>query len=575
MKTQLLLPALCALLCTPASSVRAVAIQDGADVSPAAAIPGHRGPAVAPGPGGPARFVEALLGRFDARRALADAAHFDRHYRAPGNDGYEAALEHLLAELGAAGFERAGSEGAGELELEVIESELRGRAWTPLSARLEFVEPDGRREALLSFDTPEGRDRVMLPVHAPTADVRGPVVLESEALVPGAVLVTERALDPALLRRAARAGAVAVLSASLSELVRDPNGGERHLDAISFRSVPAGTELAVAQISPRVHGRIAERVAAGESFELAYQARVRFDERPLRTVVATWKGAREPGRAVVIAAHLQEPGAGDNASGAAGMLEAARVLGRHVREGSLARPARSLAFVWGDEMRQSSLWLRHSGRTALAAISADMLGQSEEATGAICLLERSKDPGAIWTLPPDEHTPWGKGRVEPDQLTPDGLALIVRTALSDVARAVGGWRTAEHPWEGGSDHDVFLARGVPAVLVWHFTDFTYHTGLDRLEMLDPLELQRSSVALVAAALAVADAGPADLGRYRASLALERELRLAAAQAAELPEAAQAWTRWFEGAERWLVELCRVPGAATTDGSGARKPEDPR
>lgn len=559
----------------PSPLLHAGTIQDGAGAVPVSEVPLHRGPAVASGASGPARFVGALLEGFDARRALSDTARFDRHYRAPGNDGYEAALDHLLAELEAAGFARSGVEGSDALELEVIESELRGRAWTPLAARLEIVEPDGRREALLAFDTPEGRDRVMLPVNAPGADVRGPAVLEIDALVPGAVLVTEEALDSALLRRAGRGGAVAVLSASLSELVRDPRGGERHLDAISFRSVPARTELAVAQISPRVYARIAARLAAGEAFELAFQARVRFDDRPLRTLVATLKGSREPERAVVIAAHVQEPGAGDNASGAAGMLEGARTLSRMVREGTLSRPARSLAFVWGDEMRQSSLWLRHSGRQALAALSADMLGQSESATGAICLLERSKDPGAIWTLPPDQHTPWGKGRVEPDQLVPDGLALVVRTALHDVARAVGGWRTAEHPWEGGSDHDVFLARGVPAVLLWHFTDFTYHTGLDRLDMLDPIELQRSSVALVAAALALADAGPTDLERYRASLALERELRLAAAEAAELPEAVLAWTDWFEGAERWLAELCRAPNISTDAEKDGSAREDAR
>lgn len=547
------------------------------------AIPAHRGPGVAPGEGGPARFVAALLGAFDPERALTFAAQVDRHYRAPGNDGYEAALDLVLTELSAVGFAAPADEGAnataGFLELTVLESELRAPAWTPLGARLELVGADGSRERLHGFDSPEGRDRVMLPVNAPAADVRGRAVLSGEELFEGALLVTEESLSGALLRRAKRAGAVAVLSASLSDLTRDPSGAERHLDAISFRSVAEGTELAVAQISPRSYRRIAARLEGGEPFELAFEARVKFDPRPLRTVIATVVGARHPERAVVIASHVQEPGAGDNASGVAGMLEAALGLARALEAGAIARPASSLAFVFGDEMRQSTLWLRHGGRRAIAALSADMLGQSEDATGAICLLERGKDPGAVWPLPPDEHTPWGKGRVEADQLTPDGLALIVRTALSDVARAVGGWRTAEHPWEGGSDHDIFLARGIPAVLVWHFTDFSYHTGLDRLEMLDAAELERSSVAVLAAALAVADARAADLERHLASLALERTLRLGAAEAAGEAEAVVAWKRWFEGSERWLRELCgqqeEPPPAGGREGAPEERTEDPR
>lgn len=547
----------------------------GSPPEPSTAV--HRGPAVSPGTSGPARYVGPLLEAFDPERALRFTALVDRHYRAPANDGYEAALDLLIAELEAVGFRRPGSEVAPDapafLELRVIESELRTPAWTPLGARLEVASGGARGEVLHAFDSPEDRDRVMLPLNAPSAQVRGRVVLSPEELGQGAILVTRSPLASDLLRRARRAGAAAVISAALPGVNHDPSGAGRHLDAISFVTVPAGTELAVAQISPRSHARIVELMEAGAGLELLLEARVRFDQRPLRTLVASVVGARHPEQAVVLASHVQEPGAGDNASGVAGMLEGALAVARVIGEGKLERPPRGLDFVWGDEMRQSSLWLRHGGRTPLAAISADMLGQSTERTGAICLLERGKDPGAIWTLPPDEHTPWGKGRVEPADLSPDGLALIVRTALWDVADAVGGWRTAEHPWEGGSDHDVFLARGVPAVLLWHFTDFTYHTGLDRMEMLDAAELERSSVAVLAAALAVADARPEDLPRHLASLALERELRLRTAEAAGEPGAVTAWRDWFEGAEAWLRALCE-PRAAPGSKEAGELEQDP-
>jgi hypothetical protein len=138
---------------------------------------------------------------------------------------------------------------------------------------------------------------------------------------------------------------------------------------------------------------------------------------------------------------------------------------------------------------------------------------------------------------------------------PNGLAVIARTALHDVARRVGGWPTSENPWEGGSDHDVFLRSDVPAVLLWHFTDFTYHTGLDRLEMLDGEELRRTCVAVMALALAVVDAQPADLDRYLASLELERALRVQAARTAEREDVVEDWDAWSLGAAEWLRKLC--------------------
>ena len=138
------------------------------------------------------------------------------------------------------------------------------------------------------------------------------------------------------------------------------------------------------------------------------------------------------------------------------------------------------------------------------------------------------------------------------------MGVVARAALHDVAAEVGGWETAEHPWEGGSDHDVFLRRGVPAVLFWHFTDFTYHTGLDRLDRIDPEELRRSSVAVLATALAIADPRRPDLARYRQGVELERALRVEVAREAGRLETAQDWEEWCDGALAWIDERLAVP-----------------
>ena len=536
----------------PLRALVACVVVAGAALGSPRGAPHPPPPDVAPGQSGPRRFVGPLYEKFDAERALRDAAFIDGWYRAPGNTGYRATLDHLRKRLAAAGF---GDDP--RLELRTIESESPQPVWDPRSAELRLIVGEESR-LLHAFDGPAGRDRVMLPVHAPSCDVTGPVALALEQLEPGAVLVVDAPLRRDLLQAAADRGALAVLSSRLHPFTVDPTGAERHLDAVLYASVPRPTPLPVGQISPRSHRAIRQAAASGEPVQLAFRAEVEQGEARVATLVAAIVGASRPGEAVAVAGHVQEPGAGDNASGVAGLLEAATSLAGLLREESLPWPARTVVFLWGDEMAQSRRWLDTTSRRPVAGILADMLGQSRERTGAIALLERAPDPGAQQPLPPDRHTSWGAGRVDPERILPAGLALIARTALSDVASHVGGWTFGEHPWEGGSDHDVFLGHGVPAVLLWHFTDFAYHTGLDRMELLDAEELRRTSVAVAATALAVADARPGDLERYRASLKLERELRLEAAAAAGKKETAGQWRRWFRGAGAWLEELCGEP-----------------
>ncbi len=510
----------------------------------------HDGPGVAEGLAGPARFVDLTYAGFDTRAAMASTRFVDQYYRAPGNEGYNASLDHVAARLRAVGF--------GELEgfsLREIETPLSSKAWTPRSAKLEVSGVGGEGETLHAFSKPGDHDRVMLPINAPSADVEGPVAFDLASLEQGGVLVTGGALAGRTLRAAHKKGAVLVLSSSVNDFTVDHRDSQEHLDAILFSAVSASTRIPVGKISQRVHERLTSLAAETDGLRVHFQAEVEWTEGPLRTLVATVLGSSKPKQAIAIASHVQEPGAGDNASGVAGLVEDACTLARLIQQGELQRPARSIVFLWGDEMRQSAVWLANTELEVIAGISADMLGQANAETGAVCLIERSPDPGALDTLLPDKHTPWGAGRVREEDLVPNGLALIARVALHDVARVAGGWKTAENPWEGGSDHDVFLAQGIPGILIWHFTDFTYHTGLDRMSRLDGEELRRTSIVVLATALAVADLRQADLDRYLLSDAIELELRVASAEAASRPDVAKRWREWSHGVGAWLRDSC--------------------
>ncbi len=518
--------------------------------------PWHQGPEVHVDKTGTARFAEKVRDAFRLESAMELVRYVDGFYRAPANEGYDAVLARLEEFLRESGF---GGDDV-RFELAVWETPRRAPAWTPRRAQVLLVAPGEEPRLLHSFRTPSDVDRVVLPINAPACDVQGRVATSLDDLESGMVLVTEVPLLQ-VLERARFFGAAAVLSASLETFNVDPQpGGERHLDAILFDTVPPGTTLPVGRISPRSFAAIRAASEENPQVSVAFRSEVDLEQdAPLRTLVATIVGADAPQEAVVVVAHVQEPGACDNASGVGGLAEGAATLARLVRDERIARPARSIAFVWGDEFVQSEVWLERSGRRAVAGISADMIGESPERTGAIALLERMPDPGAVRPLPPDEHTPWGAGEVEQEHVVPSGLAIVARCALADVALLEKElWRTADHPWEGGSDHDVFIARGIPGVLFWHFTDFSYHTSLDRLPMVDADELARTTTAILATALAVADPLATDLERYLRSLAKEQSVRIRAAEEANDAALVQAWTEWFLGAREWLRAEC-LPG----------------
>lgn len=524
----------------------------------------HRGPGVALGESGPARFVPQLMEAFQPERAMGTVTYLDQFYRAPANDGYDASLDHIAKKLEAAGF---GGDDP-RFELRFIEQERLTHAWTPLRGSITLSAPGEQERVLHQFEESGDADRCMLPVNSPSCDVEGYIAMDLDHLEEGFILVTDVPTRQ-VYRRATSRGAAAVVSASLGTFNVDPSGKERHLDAIQYRQLAPDSELPAVQISQRSYAAIRAAYEKSPSARLAIRASVRFDDRPLRTLVATIVGDEKPDEAIVVVSHVQEPGACDNATGVAGLVEGAINTADLLRAGEMDWPARTLVFLSGDEFRQSRAWLDETKRRPVAAISSDMTGQSRERTGAIALLERMPDPGALVPLPPDEHTPWGAGEVEASALTPHGINVIARCAMVDVGVTDGGWDCADHPWEGGSDHDVFIDRGVPAVLMWHFTDFAYHTSLDRIDMVDPAELRRTTAAIFATALAVADPQPGDLDRYVESVAIERRVRVEAAEWEDNPALVELWNDWCRDVRHSLRALCLdldpAEAAATEDG----------
>jgi hypothetical protein len=206
-------------------------------------------------------------------------------------------------------------------------------------------------------------------------------------------------------------------------------------------------------------------------------------------------------------------------------------------------------------------------------VALDMTGEDTGKTGGTFLIEKQPDPSAVWTRPSDPHSEWGASTVKAASLK-GSLLNDLHIAVCHRRAEETGWIVRTNPYEGGSDHTVFGAAGVPSLLNWHFTDRYYHTNQDTLDKVSAEEMRHVGIAVATTAWLLASATDTDAlavmqlieeaGRER--LALERrqgaELVAAAAdrRVAEAQERAvlAAWRRWYREA---LDSVLRLPARA--------------
>jgi hypothetical protein len=155
-----------------------------------------------------------------------------------------------------------------------------------------------------------------------------------------------------------------------------------------------------------------------------------------------------------------------------------------------ANPARTLTFLWGDEIRSTDRFLKEDSvrRSGVKwGMSLDMVGENTALTGGTFLIEKMPDPSAVWVRGEDQHSEWGGSPIAASAIRPYWFNDFVRQRCLDRASTTN-WVVKSNPFEGGSDHTPFLNAQIPAVLLWHFTDQFYHTDRDRLEMVSAATL---------------------------------------------------------------------------------------
>lgn len=521
-------------------------------------------------------FLENTRQAFSGERARDVVAFVERYWRVPGNAGFDASIEQVAAVLEAAGYEPEETAGPGaRLTFRIERRPMTDPTWEPVAASLEIV---GRDEPLLRFETnrslltiwswstpPGGIEAEVVDVGAGRpedfdgVDVRGKIVYGETN--------TARLFREAVQQR----GAAGVLSYAMPAY----NQPERYRNSIQFGSIPFDSTARSfgLRLSHGARETLKSALATGP-VRVHVTAETRIHASEELTLIADIRGATHPDERFVFSAHVQEPGANDNASGVAALSEIARVLAGEYRAGRFV-PARSISMIWGDEIRSTQRYLDEDpARTAGVrwGLSLDMVGEDTEQTGGTFLIEKMPDPSAVWTRGEDRHTEWGGRPLGVEQLTPHYFNDFVLNRCLDQA-AGSGWVVKTNPYEGGSDHVPFLRAGKPGLLLWHFTDAFYHTDRDRLEMVSAETLKNVGVCAAVSAMTLVT-GDGETARFiieelsrSATARLETEAALSRAaiesgeDAGEQRLILRTWTDWYEAAIRAAADI-EVGGAST-------------
>jgi hypothetical protein len=217
-------------------------------------------------------------------------------------------------------------------------------------------------------------------------------------------------------------------------------------------------------------------------------------------------GAKYPDEEIVITAHLDhyKPGANDNASGSAAILEMARTLRQLIDSRRLPPPARAIRFIWVPEYNGTRAWFsRHLADPVkrIAEMNFDMVGENAKTTNAVCSVSYSPDSNASFLNAVVESLVDFINRYNDDRYPrrPD-LQVASLTGSRDRAQI----RMA--PYMTGTDHELFNSAGIPGTTLGAFPDDSYHSSADSIEQVDATQLHRAVVfgLLGATTLAFAD-----------------------------------------------------------------------
>ncbi|TXD47709.1 M28 family peptidase [Polaribacter sp. IC073] len=445
-------------------------------------------------------YADVINKKFTGDLAFETTAFVEKYWRVVGNTGFNKTIFKIAEKLEKAGYVL--EENATEKDILTYRIEkrpLKKPTWESVDATVKI---EGESQPLLQHAT--NRNMIALNSYStPKEGVSAEVIYIkdlksiSKIDVKGKIVFAEMSPNR-IFKAAIIAGKAAGIITYNNPDYLQP---KKNTTSIQFRSIPLDSVNKSWAIAMSFAAK--ERLKTSlEKGKVTLNVKVETNIYPSEelTIVADIKGSEKPKERLVFSAHIQEPGANDNATGVGVALEMASLTAKFINRKEF-QPKRTLTFLWGDEIISTRRYVQEDSIRAKNikwGISLDMVGENTEKTGGVFLIEKMPDPSAIWTRGNDKHTEWGGSKMRLDQMKPHYL----NDFLIDKFRTQGkraNWLVSTNPFEGGSDHVPFLRNNIPSVLFWHFTDQFYHTDNDRIDKVSKTTLKNvGTTALISA-----------------------------------------------------------------------------
>ncbi len=449
------------------------------------------------------RFSDAIIEELSGILAKENIAEITRFHRIQASPGFHAAIDYVKTQLD----KMPGIQS--KIETFVADGQTQMWQWTtPMGWRVtdgELFLTYPKRELLARFsETP-----VCVVAHSQSAELEAPLVFVEEGQkaehYKGKDVKEKIVLTDGRVRRAHRE---AVVERGALGTIHYPSleRRSRFPDLVTYDGIwPIKKEVEKLGFAMAVSGKVGTRLRHLIETERDVRVKVKVEaelfEGEQRVLTAAIEGKEYPNEEILLIAHLchPRPGANDNASGSALLIELARTITTLIDQRRLPQPLRTIRFLWVPEFFGTIAYLHahpEIANRALSGINCDMVGEDETQCGGVLKLFRTPD-----SLP---------------SYINDLLEYYLEEA-SKESRLISP-SGSRHPlhfqikrFEWGSDHTMLVDAtiGIPCPMINHFPDNFYHSSGDTVDKCDATKLKRVGFAVIMSTLTQAYAEPPD------------------------------------------------------------------
>lgn len=433
----------------------------------------------------PDDIIKAVADSVSGAKAKDYAARISAFHRIQGSPGYDDAVAYIKSEL----------ESIEGVEVKLFEYPADGKTtigsweapigWEASRGRLQLLEPENR--VLADFEA----EPISLIAHSTATDFEGEVVYVGKGLsvedyknrpVKGKIaLVESRA------RLAHRVACVEHGAAGILTFV-PPSGIDEIAELRRYDAIwPDGDEIEKAKFGfslTQADGvKIKNWIEEGKTVKVRAKVEASLKPRKLGVLTAVIPGEDES-KEFWLVGHLchPHPGANDNASGSAAILEVLRVIAKLVRDEEIPKPGYSIRFIWMPEWSGTIQFIENEKgalKKCIGMLNMDMVGADPSKAGSITTLYR---------------TPYSL----PSTLNNVARHWMETECDREHDRSLGGTitplRCRYEKYSAGSDHFMLTDStiGIPAVMLGQDPDKFYHTSTDTPDKLDSKQMAFSS-----------------------------------------------------------------------------------